>query len=68
MLFHAPKVANAERRFVYDPDLSKDIAPSFVPIWEPWAFLLLSVVTICFGIWSLLGVFQLRFNKHRKTR
>jgi hypothetical protein len=68
MLFHAPKLASANRRLVYDPDLSKDIAPSFIPIWEPWAFLVLSFVTILFGIWSLLGVFQPRFNKHRKPR
>lgn len=68
MLFHAPKPVNANGRLVYDPDLSRDIAPSFVPIWEPWAFLTLSFATILIGIWSLLGVFQPRFNKHRKTR
>jgi hypothetical protein len=68
MLFHAPRVVNASRRLVYDPDLSKDIAPSFVPIWEPWTFLILSLVAICFAIWSLLGVFQPPYRKHRKTR
>lgn len=68
MLFHAPKVASANRRLVYDPDLSKDIGPSFIPIWEPWAFLILSFVTILFGIWSLLGVFQPSLNKRRKPR
>jgi hypothetical protein len=62
MLFSSPKDANARGRLVYDPDLSKDIAPRFVPLWEPWGLLVLSLLTLSFVVWSMTAILP----PHRK--
>jgi hypothetical protein len=64
MLFHTAKDGRAGR-LVYDPDLAKDIAPNFVPILEPWAFMTISLVSIGFEVWCLTGVFRPTVRKHR---
>lgn len=65
MLFHAPKNGNTEGRFVYDPDLKNDIAPTFIPLLEPWGLLTVSVVSVSFGIWCLATICQPHIRKHR---
>lgn len=55
MLFSNP-APNVGERLVYDPDPKKDIAPTFVPIWEPWGLFTLSLLSVSFGIWCLAAI------------
>lgn len=58
MLFANPRGIPSDGRLVYDPDLSKDIAPSFIPLWEPWTLVGLSALTLGFVAYSLKQVFK----------
>lgn len=58
MLFSLPRDANTKGRLVYDPDLSRDIAPTFVPLWEPWGLLVLTTLSVSFVLWSLKRILR----------
>jgi hypothetical protein len=68
MLFHGPKDSDAEGTLVYDPDLKDGIAPTFIPFWEPWGLLTVSLASISFGIWCLATIFRPHIPKHRPSR
>jgi len=57
MLFHKPKDGKTAGMLVYDPDLKNDIAPTFIPLAEPWGCLILVSISALSGIWCLQGVF-----------
>jgi uncharacterized integral membrane protein len=57
MLFSRPTLNDAGERLVYDPDRKNGIAPTFIPIWEPWGVLILSLLSASFGIACLKAIF-----------
>jgi predicted Rossmann-fold nucleotide-binding protein len=66
MLFSSAKGTHASSRLLYDPDLSKDIAPGFIPLMEPWSLLGSSAVTLFFVMWSILAVLNGTHEQHLK--
>ena len=68
MLFHGPKDVGTEGRLVYDPDLKNDIAPTFIPFWEPWGLLTASLVSVGFGLWCLATIFLPHIRKRHLSR
>jgi hypothetical protein len=67
MLFHGPRDV-AKGRLVYDPDRKNDIAPTFVPFWEPWGLLTVSLFSVSFEIWCLATIFQPSIRKRHLSR
>lgn len=67
MLFHGPRDVEAKGRLVYDPDRKNDIAPTFVPFWEPWGVLTVSVFSVSFGIWCLATIFSPYIRKRHPS-
>jgi hypothetical protein len=66
MLLHRPKDPGAPGRLVYDPDPKNDVAPTFVPLLEPWGCLALSLVSVCFGALCIWTVFEPQRQSYRR--
>jgi hypothetical protein len=62
MLFESQTIP-ASITLKYDPNVAKNIGPGFVLPWEPWAYLIITVIAVCSVIWCMTAIFQPELNR-----
>jgi uncharacterized integral membrane protein len=65
MLFE-PRTIPADIALKYDPNVAKNIGPGFVQLWEPWTYLMVTVIAVCSAIWCITAVFQPELHRLRR--
>jgi hypothetical protein len=50
----------------YDPNKEKNIGPDFIQLWEPWAYLGITVTALGFVIWTLVAIFRGELHQLRR--
>jgi len=56
MLFESRAIP-ADVALKYDPNVAKNIGPGFIQLWEPWAYLAVTVIAVCSAIWCITVIF-----------
>jgi hypothetical protein len=65
-MFLKPRQVTAGAALKYDPNKEKNIGPDFIQLWEPWAYLVITVTALGFVLWALTAVFRGELHRLRQ--